>query len=602
MPQLSIKFYEAATGRLVVSPYLTADAGVYGQVLADITPVGTTTDADYWLTQGQIAGGVDAYLMADLSILDYTLIKWPATANINDYTTFTKIPLIPNSPLIIAGLPKLSATYDATTKHPTDSRAYLIKGRATDIANPFQSLFGGPASFLPFASWTQPKVIALNNTGYNFVPSPVGSDSGVVWITFTNPGTYTLRLGGNSSMGGWARQVTEVLVTVTDANNNGIIDQWETKYGLLGTGAAIAAADPDGDGLTNLQEFQRGSNPLAADALSPFAPSQTVAITQVIDNFGSSVGPLLQGASTDDTTPSLSGTLSATLTSTQTLRVFNGNTILGGATVSGTTWSFTPNALAYGSYSFAAAVVSVDGIEGVRAPVWSQTINDGSCPAGQLPQNGVCVAPIATGQLPDTGITASQCYQAGSNVLVSCTSAGAIALNDKQDGMVGRDVSTPDPSDGKLGFSYTKLDASGNALPASAASWSCVKDNITGLTWEVKTADGGLRDKSKTYTNWGDGRSGDASAFAAAVNATSLCGYTDWRLPTAFELQGIVDYGVAYPGPSVDGAWFINSVGNRDWSSSPYAGFADSAWGVGFSSGYVNGDLRSFYGAVRLVR
>ena len=31
---------------------------------------------------------------------------------------------------------------------------------------------------------------------------------------------------------------------------------------------AIATADPDADGLTNLQEYQRGSNPLVSDRVS----------------------------------------------------------------------------------------------------------------------------------------------------------------------------------------------------------------------------------------------------------------------------------------------------------------------------------------------
>ena len=42
---------------------------------------------------------------------------------------------------------------------------------------------------------------------------------------------------------------------------------------------------------------------------------------------------------------------------------------------------------------------------------------------------------------------------------------------------------------------YTKLDAQGNELPKSASSWSCVLDNRSGLVWEVKTNDGGARDK-----------------------------------------------------------------------------------------------------------
>ena len=86
----------------------------------------------------------------------------------------------------------------------------------------------------------------------------------------------------------------------------------------------------------------------------------------------------------------------------------------------------------------------------------------------------------ATGKLNDTGQTASQCYRAGSDVLTNCD-ALAMSLNNAQDSMVGRDanVSTNSNSDGKLGFSFTKV------------SGGCVQDNVTGLTWEVKTTDGG---------------------------------------------------------------------------------------------------------------
>ena len=34
---------------------------------------------------------------------------------------------------------------------------------------------------------------------------------------------------------------------------------------------------------------------------------------------------------------------------------------------------------------------------------------------------------------------------------------------------------------------YTKLDSRGNNLPKSAKQWTCVRDNVHGLTWEVKT-------------------------------------------------------------------------------------------------------------------
>jgi hypothetical protein len=209
-------------------------------------------------------------------------------------------------------------------------------------------------------------------------------------------------------------------------------------------------------------------------------------------------------------------------------------------------------------------------------------------------------------------------------VLLSCTSAAATSLNPAQDGMQGRDVApaTNSATDGKLGFSFTKIGAAGETLPASATAWSCVQDNVTGMVWEVKTTDGGLRDWTKTYTNYDSTASAqfyngtayvnptqvqiDAATnsvgFKNAVNAVGLCGANDWRLPTPDELQGLVDYGVAYPGPTIDATWFPNTQGNAFWSSSPYVGNAYFAWFVVFYDGGVGYTVRYYSYYVRLVR
>lgn len=56
-----------------------------------------------------------------------------------------------------------------------------------------------------------------------------------------------------------------------------------------------------------------------------------------------------------------------------------------------------------------------------------------------------------------------------------------------QDAEFGRDADAVNPSfDGHAAFSFTKLDSAGNALPSNAEVFSCVKDNRTGLVWEVK--------------------------------------------------------------------------------------------------------------------
>jgi YD repeat-containing protein len=214
--------------------------------------------------------------------------------------------------------------------------------------------------------------------------------------------------------------------------------------------------------------------------------------------------------------------------------------------------------------------------------------------------NRTTASAVTTSKLNDTGITASQCYQAGSDTLVACNSSGALALNNAQDGMAGRDANivTNSNTDGKLGFSFTNV------------TGGCVQDNVTGLMWEVKTTDGGLRDKNKTYTNYSTtynpsnlyGTATDASGFVAAVNATNLCGYSDWRLPTADELQSIVDYSVASPGPVIDATWFPNTQDYLFWSASPYVGDSSSAWVVIFYYGVVSFNVRTETYYVRLVR
>ena len=49
--------------------------------------------------------------------------------------------------------------------------------------------------------------------------------------------------------------------------------------------------------------------------------------------------------------------------------------------------------------------------------------------------------------------------------------------------------------------SYTKLDATGEDLPDDAESWTMVRDNVTGLIWEVKVNDPNhLRHQGHSYT------------------------------------------------------------------------------------------------------
>ncbi|CAK8719570.1 hypothetical protein GCAAIG_09050 [Candidatus Electronema halotolerans] len=239
----------------------------------------------------------------------------------------------------------------------------------------------------------------------------------------------------------------------------------------------------------------------------------------------------------------------------------------------------------------------------------------------------------ATTPLNDTGITWSGNYKSGNNTACIASSTpdddNVVA---EQDCSHGRDATNNDDSDGHAGFSYTKLDSNGVPLDDQSADyattpWACVKDNVTGLIWEVKTDDGGLHDKDDTYTwyntdpttNGGADGSADyggntcyeydssnpskfcnTQAYVNRVNAAGWCGASDWRMPTRKELNSIVHHG-SY-NPAIDINYFPNTVSSEFWSGSPYANGSDDAWSVYFYNGDSGAYLRHYDYAVRLVR
>ncbi|MFP8779683.1 DUF1566 domain-containing protein [Hydrogenophaga sp. RWCD_12] len=193
-------------------------------------------------------------------------------------------------------------------------------------------------------------------------------------------------------------------------------------------------------------------------------------------------------------------------------------------------------------------------------------------------------------KLPHTGITAAQCVKAGSAVLVACSDTGATALNPQQDGH-------------RVAINAMAYSTVANPAGGSFPITDCIKDSVTGLIWEGKTSDGGLRDELNRFTHQGGGAATDSSGYVTAVNGTALCGYTDWRMPTRTELLGLVKYGVV-AAPMADATWFGTSGNAIFWASETVSEDSTKAWMVDMRSvgGYTPAGARSSIAAVRLVR
>ena len=154
----------------------------------------------------------------------------------------------------------------------------------------------------------------------------------------------------------------------------------------------------------------------------------------------------------------------------------------------------------------------------------------------------------------------------------------------------------------------------------------CVRDNATGLIWQGQTPAGtGLRANDEMgRTNYNDtsvaqkwngitlvnptqadiDNATNATGFKNAINATNLCGFNDWRLPSKDELFGLVKPALS---PKIDTTWFVNfsttTAFQRFWTATQAGTPNRWAWSIYFDSGTAEaGNTRYATTSVRVVR
>ena len=198
-----------------------------------------------------------------------------------------------------------------------------------------------------------------------------------------------------------------------------------------------------------------------------------------------------------------------------------------------------------------------------------------------------------------------------------------------------------EPADSTVEKRFVKLDAIGNKLPASASHWSCVNDLETNLFWVVSMPSFTHAAVERTF-RWGgltalEGRLGkylgdnrralarESSALALVFDdwsdlilnrrKTKLCGLDNWRVPSLYELNGLVSCesgkradldrgcGKKQKPFAFNTEYFPDTKKGYYWSSSP-AGLTNTAhhaWAVHSTDGSDSPRYRGSQHYVRLV-
>jgi hypothetical protein len=68
----------------------------------------------------------------------------------------------------------------------------------------------------------------------------------------------------------------------TDDDNDGMPDAWEEQYGFNSTNGTDSSLDTDGDGYSNLMEYEEGTDPLDAESKPTLLAQYPMLIVQIL--------------------------------------------------------------------------------------------------------------------------------------------------------------------------------------------------------------------------------------------------------------------------------------------------------------------------------
>ncbi|WP_421706133.1 Ig-like domain-containing protein [Alloalcanivorax xenomutans] len=321
-------------------------------------------------------------------------------------------------------------------------------------------------------------------------------------------------------------------VTITDPDGNVIGEGTVDDDGNF----TVELTEPQTDGeeleVTLTDGAGNESEPVTAVAPDGSGPDAPV-ITQAEDDVAPGTGPLMSGGSTNDTTPTLTGTAEAG----STVTIFQDGTEIGSTTADASgNWSFAPTALADGDYSFTATATDEANNVSDPSPAFDLTVDTAAPQVTVEPSDGSVLAGTA---------------EAGSTVEVDTNGDGTPDYTVEADADGNWSVAPDAPLAHETEVSVTATDAAGNTsdpvttivdenlndtTPPAAPTIAEVVDDVAPGTDPVLTG-GSTNDTTPTLT--GTAEAGSTVAIfqdGTEIGTATADGSGNWSFTPATEL------------------------------------------------------------------
>jgi hypothetical protein len=181
---------------------------------------------------------------------NFGLVRARATCVTNGVTTFGQSALFSLAANATVNLPHIQL--GSTTPIPssitiTAPTTSLTAAGATTQLTVMAAYSSGPSQDVTAAS---------TGTQYNASNPAIATISADGLVTAVSSGTALIQAVNEGTQG-----IITIQVLIAGASHGGIPDSWAIANGLDPTDPALPFEDPDKDGLTNLQEFQQGTDP-----------------------------------------------------------------------------------------------------------------------------------------------------------------------------------------------------------------------------------------------------------------------------------------------------------------------------------------------------